>query len=337
MRAAALALRPGSLLAGVLLVAAAGLAFARSRGLAAAEIAVVLVAFAFLLIPYLGFGQPALLGAVRLWSRLKGASLVIAGAILAPAVAALPWERPGKAAGNALILAVYALAPLVALSLARRSSPDPGLWDGIALALYWLPMELGLFRGFWARSDVDPSFLLMKLVAISLLLAGFGGLRGMEGIGYRWRLKGSDLLTGSAALAAFLAISVPVGLATGFVTWAPRMLAAPELIFKVLGIGLFIALPEEILFRGVMFNMMQKVSVGRWGPWPALLVSSIIFGFAHVNNPPLGDPRYVVLAIIAGLAYGWCYLRTGSLMPGVFAHTMVDLIHQLLLTTPAPS
>jgi len=318
-------------------VAAAGAAFARSRGLAAAEIAVVLVAFGFLLIPYLGFGQPALMEAVRLWSRRKQASLLISGAILAPAIAALPWERPGMAAGNALILAAYALAPLMVLGLARRRSAGPGVWDGIALALYWLPMELGLFRGFWARSDMDPSFLLMKLVALSLMLAGFGGLRGLQGIGYRWRLKGSDLLTGSAALAAFLAISVPVGLATGFVTWAPRILAAPELVFKLLGIGLFIALPEEILFRGVMFNMMQKVSAGRRGPWPALLLSSIIFGFAHLNNPPLGDPRYIVLAIIAGLAYGWCYLRTGSLMPGVFAHTMVDLIHHLLLTTPAPS
>ncbi len=335
MKAAAIPWRHGSLLARVLLIAAAGAAVARRRGVDPGSIVPVILAFALLLVPYLGFGQPALLQDARLWSLGTGGAFAVAGAFVAPAAAALPWGEGSRALTSALLLIAYAAAPLVALERARRLSITPGIWDGAALVLYWLPMELGLFRGFWGRPEMDPTFLLMKLVAISLLLAGFAGLRGLDGIGYRWRIKGSDLLTGGAALAAFLAISVPSALASGFVAWEPRVLPASELIFKVLGVGLFIALPEEILFRGVMFNLMQRVSRGRRGPWPALFAASIVFGLAHLNNPPLADARYVVLATNAGIAYGWCYLRTGSLMPGVLAHTAVDLIHHLLLTTPS--
>jgi hypothetical protein len=315
-------------------VAAAAAAFARSRGIDLAGIAPALSAFGLLLIPYLGLGQPALMEAVGSVCRRRGGGLIVAGAIVAPAAAALPWEDAGRSGRSALLLALYALAPLVVLDRARRSPRSAGLLDALALLLYWLPMELGMFRGFWERPGVDPTFLLMKLVALSLLLAGFGGVRGLEGIGYRWRLGGGDLVVGSAALAAFLAISIPAAIATGFVTWAPRLLSFPEMIYKALGVGLFIALPEEILFRGVMFNLMQRSAPLRHGPWPALVAASIVFGIAHLNNPPLMDVRYVLLATIAGVAYGWCYLRTGSLMPGIFAHTAVDLVHHLLLRSP---
>ena len=70
---------------------------------------------------------------------------------------------------------------------------------------------------------------------------------------------------------------------------------------------------------------------------PALLISSIIFGLAHVNNsnPPFilmhlfgtdwSIPwAYVILATIAGGFYGLAYIRTGSILAPAILHAMVD-------------
>ena len=87
-------------------------------------------------------------------------------------------------------------------------------------------------------------------------------------------------------------------------------------------------LPEEVLFRGLIFNILQRTIRGH-GPWPALVISSVIFGLAHLNNPP-GDWRYVLLATMAGMTYGWAYLRTGSLLAPSYAHALVDIIGRTL-------
>lgn len=328
--------RPAS--AAALATAAVGLTavaavFVRSRHMQSAEILPVFIAFAVLLVPYLGLGQPDFLAAVRRLGRTGKGAAAVAAAIIVPSVAALPWSDPARSLTHVAILATYAALPLLLLRGAAGGGHPPRLRDFAALALYWLPMELGLFAGWWAHPGADPSFLLMKLTAIPLLVAGFAGYGRLDGIGYRWRIEGSHLATAAAALAGFLVIAIPAGLATGFVAWAPQAPDGWEWIFLVFGIGLFVALPEEILFRGILFNMLQRVTRGRHGPWPALIVASIIFGLAHLNNFPLGDWRYVALATIAGVFYGWCLLRTGSLIPGVLAHTAVDVIHRLLLTT----
>ena len=53
--------------------------------------------------------------------------------------------------------------------------------------------------------------------------------------------------------------------------------------------------------------------------------SSIIFGLAH-----LPDLRYVVLATLAGVAYGWVYLATRRITASAVTHALVDWIWLLL-------
>jgi len=53
-------------------------------------------------------------------------------------------------------------------------------------------------------------------------------------------------------------------------------------------------------------------------------VSAVVFGFAH-----LPDPRYVLLASLAGAAYGWVYWRTKRITASALTHAGVDWIWRL--------
>ena len=68
-------------------------------------------------------------------------------------------------------------------------------------------------------------------------------------------------------------------------------------------ISLLAGLGEELLFRG----LIQDGLVGWLGPWPALVLTSVLFGLMH----PI-TPGYAVLATLAGAYLGWVYLATGE-------------------------
>jgi hypothetical protein len=80
------------------------------------------------------------------------------------------------------------------------------------------------------------------------------------------------------------------------------------------------AVPEEFLFRGLIQNSLERL-LGRAG----LPIAAIVFGLAH-----LPDPRYVVLATLAGFAYGWVYRRTRRITASAVTHAVVDWIWVLL-------
>ena len=83
------------------------------------------------------------------------------------------------------------------------------------------------------------------------------------------------------------------------------------------------ALPEEILFRALIQNLLMQ----RFGATTRTLVAaSVIFGLAHLDNgpQPLPNWRYAILATIAGLAYGKVFQKAGSLVSSALLHMLVD-------------
>jgi membrane protease YdiL (CAAX protease family) len=52
----------------------------------------------------------------------------------------------------------------------------------------------------------------------------------------------------------------------------------------------------------------------------------VLFGLSH-----LPDPRYAVLATVAGAAYGWVYLRTGKITASGVTHALVDGVWAVFL------
>jgi membrane protease YdiL (CAAX protease family) len=95
----------------------------------------------------------------------------------------------------------------------------------------------------------------------------------------------------------------------------------------------FVAIPlaftagfcEEFLYRGYLLNLAASATKSLW---LGLLISSILFGFAHLYQGRKG----VVGTSIIGLVFGLIFLASRSLFPGQFLHTAMDLNNLLALS-----
>lgn len=67
---------------------------------------------------------------------------------------------------------------------------------------------------------------------------------------------------------------------------------------------------EEMLFRGLVLRSFLQ----RFPRWPAIFLSAILFGAAHLNI------YQFVAAFFLGLFLGWLYERTRSLLPCIALH-----------------
>jgi membrane protease YdiL (CAAX protease family) len=79
-------------------------------------------------------------------------------------------------------------------------------------------------------------------------------------------------------------------------------------------IGLLPGITEEILLRG----LIQRGFCRRLGPVIAILVTSVLFAFLHV------DPAAMGLAFILGLWLGVVAWRTGSIILPILTHILVN-------------
>ena len=112
---------------------------------------------------------------------------------------------------------------------------------------------------------------------------------------------------------------------------------ARTLLGGVVFFGLAAAL-EEALFRGYPFQVL----VQGIGGWPAILLTSALFGVAHASNPNVTALALVNIAL-AGVWLALAYLRTWSLWFATAAHagwnwtmaTLLDFpVSGLVLDTP---
>jgi len=88
-----------------------------------------------------------------------------------------------------------------------------------------------------------------------------------------------------------------------------------SLLVTVLG-----AFCEEVFFRGLMLRILEPKGI-----WLAAIVTSILFGLAHLANVAAGMSLEVVLwqlcyASAYGLAYAAFALRTGTIWPIILTH-----------------
>lgn len=77
---------------------------------------------------------------------------------------------------------------------------------------------------------------------------------------------------------------------------------------------------EEIVFRGFGIAYVEWLVPGASRPF-VILVIAIAFGFAHY---PHGQSTVLAATILGGLLT-WVTLATGTLLPAIIVHTLVDL------------
>ena len=94
----------------------------------------------------------------------------------------------------------------------------------------------------------------------------------------------------------------------------------------------FTCTAEEAFFRGFLQKEFTATfHTIKGGTWIALALSSILFGCAHYQ----GGFAYVILSTLAGLGYGYVYLRSQVIESSIFLHFLVNAIHFIGFSYPA--
>jgi uncharacterized protein len=83
-----------------------------------------------------------------------------------------------------------------------------------------------------------------------------------------------------------------------------------------LGMMLGIATVEELLFRGVLFRLVEE----RWGSLIALIVSGVLFGGLHLINKNATPWGALSIAVSGGLLAGAAYIATRGLWLPIGIH-----------------
>ncbi len=94
---------------------------------------------------------------------------------------------------------------------------------------------------------------------------------------------------------------------------------------------LFVCVAEESLCRGFLQTELQNfLKHVKGGQWIAVCVAALAFGGLHYT----GGPIYIALSTIAGLGYGYAYLKSKRIESAIILHFLVNLIHILLFSYP---
>jgi membrane protease YdiL (CAAX protease family) len=177
-------------------------------------------------------------------------------------------------------IAQWGLAPLAGTGLARL------------LDIAWMALVVsGCPRG-WARMGLGRGNWKHGLRMGLTWSAGFGLLAALGGVGLH--LAGLEPLR--------FILPGPAG-----------RQAAPALLFLV-G-GLIGPVAEEIYFRGMVFGGLR-----RWGFWPALALSTLMFSLLHAGGPGLP-----LTQIVGGLVFAVSYEIEKTLIVPITIHVLGNL------------
>jgi membrane protease YdiL (CAAX protease family) len=132
-----------------------------------------------------------------------------------------------------------------------------------------------------------------------------------------------DVTTGLREFGWYAPMAIALGLGMGFLhahaVWPGPLKLGTAFVFTLA----FIAIPEELFFRGWMQNLVER----RLGRRPALLVTAVLFGLSHFNKRAAHfNWRYVVLAALAGIFYGRAWRRDRRVGASAITHACVDTV-----------
>ena len=225
----------------------------------------------------------------------------------------------------ALLILAYTFAPVICAFLVRRS-PAPVWMDFVSIALLWFPLEFSVGQSFIAKRAQGPLHLAAYGVSILLGLTIFLLFRRLASMKYNLPRTARDLVILLIGFAACVVALIPLGRAVGFLPpFHMPSSSAPGIALQYVVILASTALPEEILFRGLIQNSLMQRLGANFG---TLLLAAFIFGCAHLDNgpQPLPNWRYMIVATVAGVAYGKVFEKSSSIFASAGLHALVNTI-----------
>ena len=195
-----------------------------------------------------------------------------------------------------------------------------------ALGGAWYVVQLILVAAGVA-SEVGAPVSSPQLVSIATAVA-FAVVYVLYVLLVEWRpvrelsLKGAFLELGAGCFVGgglFTLTIVSIWAAGGYdvAGWNGVMAAAPAL-FVSLGAGF----AEEILVRGVIFRITEE----GLGTWPAIAISSALFGLAHARNPHASTLSVLAIALEAGVLLAAAFILTRRLWLAIGLHAAWNFV-----------
>src|ERR1700733_7361818 len=246
--------------------------------------------------------------------------------ILAPALLGVPYALVSVSNGVFLWgwLALYTLLPVgISLLLYEATLADPeqrGGWrDFLILLVLGLAVDLRWFEPAW-----PPRLAIFnKVLLLDAGIYGFIAIRQLRHVGFDLRLRLRDFGIGFFALAAYAPLGAGIGLLLGFLHFHALIPSLVHIVPAWLFTFFFIAVPEELFFRGWMQNLLER----RVGSTRALLITATLFGLSHFNKRAVHfNWRYVLLALLAGIFYGRAWLQDRRVGASAITHASVDTL-----------
>jgi len=251
--------------------------------------------------------------------------------VLAPALLCIPYAIVSSSYDQFRWswFSLYLLLPVViTLLLYRADLSDPeqrgDRCDFLILAILGLAVDLRWFEAAW-----PPRLAVFnKMLLLDAGIYGFLAVRRLEGAGFDLRLRLADLRIGLRELGLYAPIAIALGLGLGFLHFHAYVPTASHVVLGWVFTFFFIAVPEELFFRGWMQNLLER----RIGRHRALLTTAALFGLSHFNKRAVHfNWRYVVLAALAGIFYGRAWRQERRVGASAITHASVDTLWSLWL------
>lgn len=244
--------------------------------------------------------------------------------------------------------------PTILLRLRPQHSKPFGVFHILAILFLWIFIEPDLFvllsdliipgiefshrlTGFSLLPEtkatlvpgVDIPLQTMTVVVLSFFL--FLIYYPVNNVGLTFHITSKDIRYALIGLFAFIVVGLSLGFGIGFLHFNPTLTGFINIAVRIIGGYLLVALLEEFFYRGIIQNLLSQ----RFGKeWPALLLASLIFGLAHLNNTTkyfsVPNWPYVLMASVAGVSYGWIWMKTKKVTVSAITHMVVNLIWYLL-------
>jgi len=226
---------------------------------------------------------------------------------------------------------IYIVVPFSLIIYTAKVISKPAIIftiEALIFLIIWLPLEFDILPGGKMHISTGIDIPVTVLGAIPLIFYLYIITAPKKELGLGFRLNKNDIFILAYSIIILFVIIVPLGFYLDFLEHRPMIDLWYLFILKILFFIIFVAYPEEVLFRGILINIFKEYTFFKifW----ILVISSLIFGSAHILNdsPGFTPPnwRYFLLASIAGWFYGWVYIKTGKLFTAVLLHAFVDSI-----------
>ncbi|MGH1364099.1 MAG: lysostaphin resistance A-like protein [Calditrichia bacterium] len=149
---------------------------------------------------------------------------------------------------------------------------------------------------------------------------------GMSSTSRWWQEFWFGMFLGFALLAAIFTIQYNVGWVTITDTMVTKVAGANFWLALIMPVALYISVGfmEELVFRGYLFLNVAEGIKGKYlnaktAIWVALILTSAIFGIAHMGNPEASLVSTTNIAL-AGVMLGLPYILTGRLGMSIGLH-----------------